>query len=34
MEISGPIPWQAAAPGPERRVATVGVLLALVVAAF
>ena len=34
MEISTPIPWQAAAPGRERRLATVGVLLALVVAAF
>jgi hypothetical protein len=34
MEISGTIPWQAAAPGRERRRATTAVLLALVVAAF
>ena len=34
METSSTIPWQAAAPGRERRIATVGVLLALVVAAF
>lgn len=34
METSNTLPWQAAAPGRERRLATVGVLLALVVAAF
>jgi len=34
MDTSAPLPWQAAAPGRERRLATVGVLLALVVAAF
>jgi hypothetical protein len=34
METSSTLPWQAAAPGRERRVATVAVLLALVVAAF
>jgi MFS family permease len=34
METPSTLPWQAAAPGPERRVATVAVLLALVVAAF
>jgi MFS family permease len=34
METSSTLPWQAAAPGRERRLATVGVLLALVVAAF
>ena len=34
METSNTLPWQAAAPGREQRIATVGVLLALVVAAF
>jgi MFS family permease len=34
METPSTLPWQAAAPGRERRVATVAVLLALVVAAF
>ena len=34
METSSTVPWQAAAPGRERRLATVGVLLALVVGAF
>jgi len=34
MDSSGTLPWQAAAPGAERRVATAAVLLALVVAAF
>jgi hypothetical protein len=34
MDPSGALPWQAAAPGRERRMATVAVLLALVVAAF
>src|SRR5215470_1627486 len=34
METASTLPWQAAAPGRERRLATVGVLLALVVAAF
>src|SRR5215813_7747807 len=34
METSSTLPWQAAAPGRERRMATVAVLLALVVAAF
>jgi MFS family permease len=34
METSSNLPWQAAAPGRERRVATAAVLLALVVAAF
>ena len=34
MGSAGTLPWQAAAPGAERRVATAAVLLALVVAAF
>jgi Major Facilitator Superfamily len=34
MEVTTPLPWQAAAPGRERRQATAAVLLALVVAAF
>jgi len=34
MDTAGTLPWQAAAPGAERRVATAAVLLALVVAAF
>src|SRR5678816_4404074 len=34
MEASSTLPWQAAAPGRERRRATAAVLLALVVAAF
>ncbi|HET9155854.1 MAG TPA: MFS transporter [Myxococcaceae bacterium] len=34
METPSTLPWQAAAPGRERRMATVAVLLALVVAAF
>src|SRR5215470_12240508 len=34
METARTLPWQAAAPGRERRLATVAVLLALVVAAF
>ena len=34
MEIADTLPWQAAAPGRERRRATAAVLLALVVAAF
>src|SRR5262249_28951490 len=34
METANTLPWQAAAPGRERRMATTAVLLALVVAAF
>src|SRR5215813_5851776 len=34
METSSTLPWQAAAPGRQRRTATVAVLLGLVVAAF
>src|SRR5262244_1102549 len=34
MDTQSTLPWQAAAPGSERRIATAAVLLALVVAAF